>query len=126
MLKRPELKYADLAAATGTACADAQAAEQVEIQAKYAGYIDRQQEDIDRLRRHENTPLPADMDFHAVNGLSNEVKQKLTESRPDTLARAGRIPGITPAAISLLLIHLKKRGALTTDLGSADARSQLA
>tara|TARA_R110000823_G_scaffold305771_1_gene427964 strand:+ start:12516 stop:14429 length:1914 start_codon:yes stop_codon:yes gene_type:complete len=126
LLKRPELKYADLAAATGTACADAQAAEQVEIQAKYAGYIDRQQEDIDRLRRHENTPLPADMDFHAVNGLSNEVKQKLTESRPDTLARAGRIPGITPAAISLLLIHLKKRGALTTDLGSADARSQLA
>ena len=112
LLKRPELEYQDLVAATGNACADLQAAEQVAIQAKYAGYIDRQQEDIERLRRYENTLLPADLDFNTVDGLSNEVRQKLSEAQPDTLARAGRIPGVTAAAISLLLIYLKKRGAL--------------
>ena len=112
LLKRPELEYIDVAELNGEACADLQAAEQVAIQAKYAGYIDRQQVEIDRLRRYENTPLPADLDLDAVDGLSNEVKQKLSDARPDTLARAGRIPGVTPAAISLLLIYLKKRGAL--------------
>jgi len=112
LLKRPELEYIDVAELNGAACADLQAAEQVAIQAKYAGYIDRQQVEIDRLRRYENTPLPADLDLDAVDGLSNEVKQKLSDARPDTLARAGRIPGVTPAAISLLLIYLKKRGAL--------------
>ncbi|MAT92695.1 MAG: tRNA uridine-5-carboxymethylaminomethyl(34) synthesis enzyme MnmG [Halioglobus sp.] len=112
LLKRPQLSYADLAAATGDGCADEQAAAQVEIQARYAGYIDRQQEEIERLRRHENTPLPADLDYDAVDGLSNEVRQKLAQARPQTLARASRIPGVTPAAISLLLIYLKKRGAL--------------
>jgi len=112
LLKRPELVYADLAALTGEPSADLQAAEQVEIQAKYAGYIDRQREDIARLRRNENTPLPSNLNYNAVDGLSNEVKQKLSEARPDTLARAGRIPGVTAAAIALLLIYLKKRGAL--------------
>lgn len=112
LLKRPELEYADLAALTGEPSKDQQASEQVEIQAKYAGYIDRQREDIARLRRNENTPLPSDLDYNAVDGLSNEVKQKLSEARPDTLARAGRIPGVTAAAIALLLIYLKKRGAL--------------
>lgn len=112
LLKRPELEYGDLASLTGDPCPDQQAAEQVEIQAKYAGYIDRQREDIARLRRNENTPLPANIDYNAVTGLSNEVKQKLVEARPDTLARAGRIPGVTAAAIALLLIYLKKRGAL--------------
>jgi tRNA uridine 5-carboxymethylaminomethyl modification enzyme len=112
LLKRPELVYADLAALTGEPSADLQAAEQVEIQAKYAGYIDRQREDIARLRRNENTPLPSNLNYNAVDGLSNEVKQKLREARPDTLARAGRIPGVTAAAIALLLIYLKKRGAL--------------
>jgi len=121
LLKRPELDYADIARATGGGCADAQAAEQVAIQARYAGYIDRQQEDIERLQRHENTPLPLDLDFDSVDGLSNEVKQKLREARPDTLARAGRIPGVTPAAVSLLLIHLKKRGALPGDEQRASA-----
>ncbi|MEZ5568436.1 MAG: tRNA uridine-5-carboxymethylaminomethyl(34) synthesis enzyme MnmG [Halioglobus sp.] len=121
LLKRPELEYADLAHATGEGSADQEVAEQVAIQAKYAGYIDRQQDDIDRLRRHEDTALPADMDFHAVDGLSNEVKQKLSAARPETLARAGRVPGVTPAAISLLLIHLKKRGALA-DRAAADRR----
>jgi len=112
LLKRPELDYIDVAELKGEVCADLQAAEQVAIQAKYAGYIDRQQVEIDRLRRYENTPLPADLDLDAVDGLSNEVKQKLGDARPETLARAGRIPGVTPAAISLLLIYLKKRGAL--------------
>jgi len=110
LLKRPELGYADLPAATGGAASvDQQVAAQVEIQAKYAGYIDRQREEIERLRRYENTPLPADFDYFSIEGLSNEVKQKLSAARPATLARASRLPGVTPAAISLLLIHLKKR-----------------
>ena len=112
LLKRPELEYDDVAGLKGEPCADQQAAEQVCIQARYAGYIDRQREDVERLRRHENTLLPADLDYSAVDGLSNEVRQKLGEAQPDTLARAGRIPGVTAAAISLLLIYLKKRGAL--------------
>ncbi|MDO7653998.1 MAG: tRNA uridine-5-carboxymethylaminomethyl(34) synthesis enzyme MnmG, partial [Porticoccus sp.] len=78
-----------------------------------AGYIDRQQDEIDKLRRQENTVIPESFDFHTVKGLSNEVKQKLTEARPGTLARAARIPGITPAAISLLLIYLKKKSVVT-------------
>ncbi|WP_116367792.1 tRNA uridine-5-carboxymethylaminomethyl(34) synthesis enzyme MnmG [Parahaliea mediterranea] len=112
LLKRPELTYADIAGLKGQPLADTQAAEQVQIQAKYAGYIDRQQEEIDRLRRYEHTLLPEDFDYSLVDGLSNEVKQKLGDARPQTLARASRIPGVTPAAVSLLLIYLKKRGAL--------------
>jgi len=127
LLKRPELEYTDLAGLVGEPTLDSQAAEQIEIQAKYAGYIDRQKEDIARLRRNENTPLPANLDYNAVDGLSHEVKQKLCAARPDTLARAGRIPGVTAAAIALLLIYLKKRGIL----GSAgqkdpDSRRKLA
>jgi tRNA uridine 5-carboxymethylaminomethyl modification enzyme len=118
LLKRPELEYEDLAGATGAACPDSQAAQQVAIQARYAGYIERQRDEIERLRRYEHTPLPTDLDFDAVDGLSNEVRQKLADARPDTLARAGRIPGVTPAAISLLLIYLKKRG----DLGAGESR----
>ncbi|MCH2097528.1 MAG: tRNA uridine-5-carboxymethylaminomethyl(34) synthesis enzyme MnmG [Pseudomonadales bacterium] len=87
-------------------------AEQVEVQVKYEGYIARQQMEIDRMRRHEQTPLPADLDYGEVGGLSNEVRQKLQAARPETLARAGRIPGVTAAAVSQLLIHLKKREAL--------------
>jgi tRNA uridine 5-carboxymethylaminomethyl modification enzyme len=112
LLKRPELDYWDVAGLKGQACADSEAAQQVAIQAKYAGYIVRQQDEVERLRRYEELPLPDDLDLDAVDGLSNEVKQKLGEVRPLTLAQAGRIPGVTPAAISLLLIHLKKRGAL--------------
>jgi len=130
LLKRPELRYADIAGLKGEATGDPQVAEQVEIQAKYAGYIDRQQEDIDRLRRYEHTILPADLDYAVVDGLSNEVRQKLSEARPDTLARAGRIPGVTPAAISLLLVYLKRRGALQRSgpgepLADATARHKL-
>ncbi|WP_028885669.1 tRNA uridine-5-carboxymethylaminomethyl(34) synthesis enzyme MnmG [Teredinibacter turnerae] len=112
LLKRPELTYADLGNLKGQAVANAQVAEQVEITAKYAGYIDRQQDEIARLRQHENTPIPASFDYDSVEGLSNELKQKLNEARPDNIARASRIPGITPAAISLLVIYLKKRGML--------------
>ncbi|TGD72790.1 tRNA uridine-5-carboxymethylaminomethyl(34) synthesis enzyme MnmG [Mangrovimicrobium sediminis] len=112
LLRRPELEYTDIASLKGEPVDDAQAAQQVTIQAKYAGYIDRQQEEIERLRRHENTRLPADLDYQRVDGLSNEVRQKLEAARPETLARASRIPGVTPAAVSLLLIYLKKRGAL--------------
>lgn len=112
LLKRPELNYADVADLKGDALSDEEVAKQVAIQAKYAGYIDRQQDEINRLRRYENTALPGDLDYEQVDGLSNEVKQKLGEARPDTLARAGRIPGVTAAAVSLLLIYLKKRGAL--------------
>jgi tRNA uridine 5-carboxymethylaminomethyl modification enzyme len=112
LLKRPELGYGDIADLKGAAVADAEVAEQVEIQAKYAGYIDRQAEEIERLQRYENTPLPTQFDYGVVEGLSSEVKQKLHSAQPQTLAQAGRIAGVTPAAISLLLIHLKKRGLL--------------
>jgi len=122
LLKRPELVYTDVASLKGECPVDPQVAEQVEIAVKYAGYIDRQQEEIERLRAHENTRIPAELDFHQVEGLSNEVKQKLTDARPDTLARASRIPGVTPAAVSLLLIYLKKRGLLKKNQNSvADA-----
>jgi tRNA uridine 5-carboxymethylaminomethyl modification enzyme len=108
MLRRPELTYADIAAITGVGVDDPQVTEQVEIHAKYEGYIARQQEEIDRLRASEETRLPEDFDFNRVSGLSNEVKQKLRDTKPATLGQASRIPGVTPAAISLLLIHLKK------------------
>jgi tRNA uridine 5-carboxymethylaminomethyl modification enzyme len=81
----------------------------VDVQAKYRGYIERQHEDIERQRRNEDTRLPDDFDYAAVRGLSNEVRQRLIEHRPATLGQAARIPGITPAAVSLLLIHLKRR-----------------
>lgn len=112
LLKRPELNYDDIGSLKGEPATDPQVREQVEIDAKYAGYIDRQQEDIERLRQHENTPIPVDFDYHQVEGLSNEVKQKLTDGKPQTLARASRIQGVTPAAVSLLLIYLKKHGLL--------------
>ncbi|WP_372758829.1 tRNA uridine-5-carboxymethylaminomethyl(34) synthesis enzyme MnmG [Litorivivens sp.] len=112
LLKRPELNYFDVAGLKGEASTNVQVAEQVEIGVKYAGYIDRQTEEIERLRRFEHTNLPLDFDYQSVEGLSNEIKQKLTATRPQTLAQASRIPGVTPAAVSLLLIYLKKRGLL--------------
>jgi len=111
LLKRPELNYAILSTLPDAPEVAPSVAEQIEIAAKYAGYIDRQQNDIDRLQRHEQTEIPVDFDYMAISGLSNELKQKLSESRPQTLARAARIAGVTPAAVSLLLIHLKKRSA---------------
>lgn len=125
LLKRPELTYADIATLKGEAVVDESVAEQLEITAKYSGYIDRQQEEIDRLRAYENTLIPADFDFSKVEGLSNEVKQKLTAARPETLARAQRISGITPAAISQLLMYLKKHGMLKK-MKAADETEQQA
>ncbi|GLS28218.1 tRNA uridine-5-carboxymethylaminomethyl(34) synthesis enzyme MnmG [Marinibactrum halimedae] len=118
LLKRPELNYKDIVSAHNCAMniepnpVMEEVAEQVEISAKYAGYIARQLEDIERLRAHENTAIPKNFDYETVEGLSNEVKQKLMDARPETLARASRIPGITPAAVSLLMVYLKKRGLL--------------
>jgi tRNA uridine 5-carboxymethylaminomethyl modification enzyme len=111
LLARPEIDYAALIEVTGAGVADPQVAEQVEIKTKYAGYIDRQQEEILRLRASETTALPQDIDYSGISGLSREIQHKLGEARPQTLGQASRIPGVTPAAISLLLIHLKKRGA---------------
>jgi tRNA uridine 5-carboxymethylaminomethyl modification enzyme len=112
LLKRPELTYQDLVSLKGVGVDDPQVAEQLEIRAKYAGYIDRQQGEVERLRSSEATSIPADFDYSQVSGLSNELKQKLQTQRPDTIARALRIQGMTPAAISLLLITLKKQGML--------------
>jgi tRNA uridine 5-carboxymethylaminomethyl modification enzyme len=110
LLKRPEISYNNLMQVPelGEGLKDAKVAEQIQIQAKYAGYIARQQTEIERLHRHEETIIPKDIDYDLVQGLSNEVRQKLQEVRPLTIGLASRIPGITPAAISLLLIYLKK------------------
>ena len=110
LLKRPEVHYSAIyEVSPPPGGVDDAVAEQVMIQLKYAGYIGRQQQDIDRVSRHEKMSIPADMDFSQVDGLSNEIRQNLSEYRPVNLARAGRIPGVTPAALSLLLVHLKKR-----------------
>ncbi|GAA5316006.1 MAG: tRNA uridine-5-carboxymethylaminomethyl(34) synthesis enzyme MnmG [Candidatus Pelagadaptatus aseana] len=118
LLKRPELGYDDVASLKGDLEIDEQVREQVEIETKYAGYIDRQQDDINRLKQHENTAIPENFDYQSVEGLSNEVKQKLMEAKPVTLARASRIPGVTQAAVSLLLIYLKKHGLLKKSVAS--------
>jgi tRNA uridine 5-carboxymethylaminomethyl modification enzyme len=105
MLRRPEVRYADVA---GEPLVDPLVAEQVEIQAKYEGYIDRQREEVARRREFEALSLPADVDYRGVTGLSAEVQQKLNRYRPETIGQASRISGVTPAAISLLLVHLKR------------------
>ena len=111
LLKRPELNHQIIADLLPDAKPDRKIGQQVEIDAKYSGYISRQQDEIDRLQRHENTPIPGGFNYAEIKGLSNEVKQKLSEALPATLARASRIPGVTPAAISLLLVQLKKHAA---------------
>ncbi|MCE3046249.1 tRNA uridine-5-carboxymethylaminomethyl(34) synthesis enzyme MnmG [Legionella sp. 16cNR16C] len=110
LLKRPEISYQQLQALDSLELPELsdEVAEQLDIQSKYAGYIERQQLEIERLRKHEATQLPASLDYAQVTGLSNEVVQKLAKIRPTTLAQAGRISGVTPAALSLLLVHLKK------------------
>lgn len=114
LLRRPEVDYQTLCELTGKVDIPKDAAEQVEIHTKYAGYIERQQDEINRLRQHEQTSIPDNLDYLALNGLSNEIKHKLADVRPQTLGQASRIPGVTPAAVSLLLIHLKKRGAASS------------
>ncbi|KTD20875.1 glucose-inhibited division protein A [Legionella lansingensis] len=110
LLKRPEITYQHLQdiTALGLSKLTTDVAEQVEIQSKYAGYIERQLLDIERLRKHENTQLPSTLDYSKVSGLSTEVVQKLTRIKPATLGQAARVSGVTPAALSLLLVHLKK------------------
>jgi tRNA uridine 5-carboxymethylaminomethyl modification enzyme len=105
MLRRPEVHYADIAPAP---LADSQVAEQVEIQAKYEGYIERQRDEVARRAEFESRALPAELDYREVRGLSAEVQQKLNRHRPETVGQAARISGVTPAAISLLLVHLKR------------------
>lgn len=114
LIRRPELSYKSLMSieSLGPPLADEKAAEQVEIQIKYAGYISRQLDEIAKSQRHENALLPIDFDYSKISGLSNEVVAKLTEARPETLGKASRISGITPAAISLLMVYLKKHSLL--------------
>lgn len=111
LLRRPDVDYHQLMTlpTAGPAVADGQVAEQVQVQAKYSGYIERQQSEVARQRRHEDARLPENIDYDKVRGLSTEVRQKLAGQRPLTLGQAARIPGITPAAVSLLLVHLKKQ-----------------
>ncbi len=111
LLKRPDVNYASLAhlPGTGDLVADATVAEQVEIQAKYQGYIARQQDEVARHEHYESLPLPRELDYHSVRGLSIEAQQKLNQHKPETIGQASRISGVTPAAISLLLVHLKRR-----------------
>ena len=114
LLRRPDVSYGAIVALGGPGAEDPQVAEQVEIQLKYAGYIQRQQAEIARHAHNEQLPLPPDFDYSAVRGLSVEVRQKLSQHRPETVGQAARISGITPAAISLLLVHLKKRRQTAT------------
>lgn len=109
LLRRPNVDYDGLLTLLGeTSLLDTKVTEQVVIRTKYAGYIHRQQNEIDRLQRHEDTALPEDINYKNVRGLSNEVREKLERSRPNSLGQASRISGVTPAAVSLLLVHLKR------------------
>ena len=113
LLARPQVSYEALMTlpGLGPGVEDPKVAEQVEIQAKYAGYIERQRQEVEAARRAESVALPEDLDYGQVRGLSSEVREKLERHRPRTLGQAGRIPGVTPAAVSLLLVHLKKKRA---------------
>jgi len=109
LLRRPEVDYAGLTKIIGKGDGVTEkVAEQVEIQAKYSGYLDRQLDEIEKAKRHQQTTIPNVIDYTKVRGLSAEVLQKLSDHRPETIGQAGRIPGVTPAAISLLMVHLKK------------------
>ena len=112
LLRRPEITYRTLMAikGIGPGVATADVAEQVEVQAKYAGYLQRQHAEIERQRQHGEQPLPANFDYNTVRGLSSEVCEKLQHVQPQTIGQAARIPGVTPVAVSLLLIHMKKHG----------------
>jgi tRNA uridine 5-carboxymethylaminomethyl modification enzyme len=121
LLRRPEVAYAALIGIESVGrpvLPDEdrlieQLATQIDVQAKYTGYIDRQSEEVARQARHEDTQLPIDINYKEVLGLSNEVRQRLGEAKPVTLGQAARVPGVTPAAISLLLVHLKRRSLVS-------------
>jgi tRNA uridine 5-carboxymethylaminomethyl modification enzyme len=111
LLRRPNVTYKSLMSIdkVGPAVEDKKVAEQVEVQFKYAGYIDRQKQEIDKQKKHEEMKLPTDFDYDGIKGgLSNEARQKLQDQKPTTIGQALRIPGITPATISILMVHLKK------------------
>ena len=112
LLRRPEIVYDHIAEISAERAEDPNVADQVEIAIKYEGYISRQADEIERLRKNENTALPLDLDYDVIGGLSNEIKQKLKDVRPETVAQASRIQGVTPAAVSQILVHLKKRDLL--------------
>jgi len=111
LIKRPEITYASLmsVADLGPGVADEKVAEQIEITVKYSGYLDRQRDDIERQRRHEDSEIPKDFDYKSISGLGTEIESKLIKVQPETIGQAQRIPGMTPAAISLLLVTLSKR-----------------
>jgi len=113
LLRRPDVDYFELLSLMENLepVSDTAVAQQVAVQAKYSGYIDRQHDEIARHRRHEETVLPDSLDYGNVRGLSKEAEQKLKQHRPATIGQAARISGVTPAAISLLLVHLKKQSA---------------
>jgi tRNA uridine 5-carboxymethylaminomethyl modification enzyme len=123
LLRRPGVSYRSLAPLDPARVdiAEANVADQIEIETKYHGYIERQRIEVERQRAHEDTPLPGDLDYHSVRGLSVEVQQKLNLHRPETVGQAARISGITPAAVSLLLVHLKRRAALPREAGGEAA-----
>jgi tRNA uridine 5-carboxymethylaminomethyl modification enzyme len=126
LLRRPGMTYAALCslAAVGPGVDDAAVAQQIEIQARYSGYIARQQAEIDRQRRYEAARLPSDLDYDSIVGLSNEVRQKLGALRPATVGQASRVAGVTPAAISILLVHLKRRGGTRSPDDGAPTRQR--
>jgi tRNA uridine 5-carboxymethylaminomethyl modification enzyme len=131
ILARPDVSYADMAQACRqsgyrTELPEPDVAEQVEISIKYQGYIARQQDEIEKLKRQENTRLPADFDYRSIPGLSNELRQKLSDAQPDSIGRAARIPGVTPAAVSLLLVYLKKYRMLQEKAETAGTASKIA
>ena len=113
LLRRPGVRYADLMRypAAGPGVADTAVADQVEVQVKYAGYIERQLNEVAKVTRYEHKPLPHDFNYAGIDALSCEVREKLAAIRPETVGQASRIPGVTPAAISILLVHLKKCAA---------------
>jgi tRNA uridine 5-carboxymethylaminomethyl modification enzyme len=117
LLRRPDVTHADLCALPGLGAPEASdwpeldeaVVAALEIEARYSGYVERAREEIERARRHDDLPLPADLDYASVHGLSHEIRQKLAARRPPTLGHAARLPGVTPAAVSNLLVHLQKR-----------------
>ena len=107
LLKRPNISFAQIAELTGSEVS-AQVGDQIEIAVKYAGYINRQHEDVAQMKRLEETKIPADFNYDVVSGLSREITLKLKDVRPETLAQANRIPGVTPAAVQLIMITIRK------------------
>jgi tRNA uridine 5-carboxymethylaminomethyl modification enzyme len=120
LLRRPGVRYSDLKQWLGSAAVEEEVREQVEIAAKYEGYIARQKDEVERQLAQETTEIPADFDYTAVRGLSREVQQKLGAQRPVSVGEASRMQGVTPAAISLLLVHLKRRRALASDTAATE------